>query len=87
VVKFTVLGIYRDSLEIWTDEVDAPDVDLAVIYVADRLMKDLKWGPARKKDLLVVEVLKGDVNFALGQSHPIPADEFKGPRDWSPRKR
>ncbi len=86
-MKFTVLGLYRSSLEIWAEEVDAPDVDLAVIYATDEMMKTLKWGPRRRKELLVVEVLKGDVEFALGQSHPIPADEFKGPRDWSPRKR
>jgi hypothetical protein len=87
VVKFTVLGIHRNSLEIWVGEADAPDVDLAVIYATDEVMKALKWGAARRKELLVVEVLRGDVQFALGQSHPIPADEFKGPRDWSPRKR
>lgn len=86
-MKFTVLGIYRSTLEIWVEEVDAPDVDLAVIYAADEILKSLGWKASRRKDLLVVEVLKGDVSFALGQSHPIPADEFKGPRDWTPRKR
>lgn len=86
-MKFTVLGLYAGTLEIWAEEVDAPDVDLAVIYAADEMMKNLKWGAARRKELLVVEVLRGDVQFALGQSHPIAADEFKGPRDWSPRKR
>lgn len=84
---FTVLGMYKDSQEIWADVQEAPNVDLAVTYAVQEILKTYGWSEDRKKNLLILEVMDGEVQFELTNTHPIPASEFKGPRDWSPRKR